>query len=233
METVRQIRAEHGGSVNDVLLAAVTRGFRDVLRERRELSDGLIVRSLIPVSIRCPEERGVATNRLSAVLANLPVAETDPIRRLHLVKDQMQQLKRTSQAVGAELLTHLLGATPPSLLRLGARVAFQLRQSLVQTRTTNVPGPGFPLYVLGRKLVQVHPYAPIGDNVKIAVAIFSYLDEISFGITADASAAADLGVLAKGIHRGVAELQPPATRKAQPRPARQQTAGGRAAALRA
>ena len=231
MNTVRQIRAEHGGSVNDVVLAAITRGFRDLLIERRALSDGLCVRSLIPVSIRCPEERGVTTNRLSAVLANLPVAESDPIRRLHLVRDQMQQLKRTNQAVGAELLTHMLGATPPSLLRLGARVAFQLPQSLVQTMTTNVPGPGFPLYVLGRKMVQVHPYAPIGDNVKIAIAIFSYLNELSFGITADATAAADLSVLARGIHRGLAELQPAAIR-AHPRPARQQNAGSRTAALR-
>lgn len=211
MKTVRQIRAEHGGSVNDVVLAAVTRGFRDLLIERRALSDGLIVRSLIPVSIRCPEERGVVTNRLSAVLANLPVAESDPVRRLHLVRDQMQQVKRTNQAVGAELLTHMLGATPPGLLRLGARIAFQLPQSLVQTMTTNVPGPWFPLYVLGRKMVHVHPYAPIGDNVQIAVAIFSYLNELSFGITADSSAASDLDVVVQGIHRGLAELQPAAT----------------------
>jgi hypothetical protein len=90
--------------------------------------------------------------------------------------------------------------------------------------TTNVPGPGFPLYVLGRKMVQVHPYAPIGDNVKIAVAIFSYLNELSFGITADSSAAADLSVLAQGIHRGLAELQPAASR-ARPRPARRHNAG--------
>jgi WS/DGAT/MGAT family acyltransferase len=211
LSSVKRIRGEYGGSVNDVLLAAITSGFRDLLIERRELSDGLIVRSLVPVSIRCPEERGVATNRLSAVLANLPVAESDPVRRLHLVRDQMQQIKQTNQAVGAEILTQMLGATPPTLLRLAARVAFQLPQSLVQTMTTNVPGPGFPLYVLGRKMVHIHPYAPIGDNVKIAVAIFSYLGELSFGITADASAASDLDVLAQGIHRGLAELRPAAT----------------------
>ena len=207
LHMVKQIRAEYGGSVNDVLLAAITRGFRDLLMERRELSDGLIVRSLIPISIRCPEERGVATNCLSAVLANLPVAESDPIRRLQLVRDQMQHIKRTNQAVGAELLTQVLGATPPTLLRLGARVALQLPQFMVQTMTTNVPGPGFPLYVLGRKMLQVHPYAPIGSNVKIAIAIFSYLGELSFGITADSSAGSDLDVLAKGIRRGLAELQ--------------------------
>jgi diacylglycerol O-acyltransferase len=208
LKMVKQIRAEHGASVNDVLLAAITRGFRDLLMARRELSDGLIVRSLVPISIRCPQERGVTTNRVSAVLANLPVAESDPVRRLQLVRDQMEQIKRTNQATGAELLTQLLGATPPTLLRLGARVAFQIPQPLVQTMTTNVPGPGFPLYVLGRKMVQAHPYAPIGDNVRIAIAIFSYLGELSFGITADSSAASDLDVLARGIHRGLAELQP-------------------------
>jgi WS/DGAT/MGAT family acyltransferase len=206
LNMVKQIRAEYGGSVNDVLLAAVTRGFRDLLIKRRELSEGLVVRSLVPISIRCPEERGVTTNRLSAVLANLPVAESDPVRRLQLVRDQMQQIKRTNQAVGAELLTQMLGAAPPTLLMLGTRAAFEFPQSLVQTMTTNVPGPGFPLYVLGRKMVQLHPYAPIGDNMKIAVAIFSYAGELSFGITADSSAASDANVLAQGIRRGLAEL---------------------------
>ena len=220
LNIVRQIRADYGASVNDVLLAAITRGFRDLLIERRELSDGLIVRSLVPISIRRPEERGVATNRLSAVLANLPVAESDPIRRLQLVRDQMQQIKRTNQSVGTELLTQVLGAAPPPLLGLGARAAFQLPQSLVQTMTTNVPGPGFPLYVLGRKMVHVHPYAPIGDNVKIAVAIFSYLDEVSFGITADSSAASDVRVLAQGIQRGLAELRPAAASHTESRRAK-------------
>jgi WS/DGAT/MGAT family acyltransferase len=233
LSMVKQIRAEYGASVNDVLLAAITRGFRDVLIERRELTDGLIVRSLVPISIRCPDERGVITNRLSAVLANLPVAESDPIRRLQLVRDQMQEVKQTNQAVGAELLTQMLGAAPPTLLRLGARVAFQFPQSLVQTMTTNVPGPGFPLYVLGRKMLQVHPYAPIGDNVKIAVAIFSYLGELSFGITADSSAASDLDVLAQGIHRGLAELQPAATSRANATAStRTVPPSGRRAALR-
>ena len=209
LDRVRQIRAEFGGTVNDVLLAAIARGFRDLLMERRELSDGLIVRSLVPISIRSQEERGVITNRLSAVLANLPVAESDPIRRLQLVSEQMDHIKRTRQAAGAELITRRLGAAPSTLLSLGARAAFQIPQPLVQTMTTNVPGPQFPLYLLGRRMVQAHPYAPIGDNVKIAIAIFSYLGQVSFGITADSSAENALDVIAQGIHHGLAELQPP------------------------
>jgi WS/DGAT/MGAT family acyltransferase len=214
---VKRIRAALGGTVNDVLLAAITRGFRDLLIERGELSDGLVVRSLVPISLRRKDERGFITNRVSAVLANLPVAEPDPVRRLELLRGQMDDLKRTRQAVGAELLTEMLGFAAPTLLALGSRAAFQLPQPLVQTVTTNVPGPRFPLFILGRLMVEAYPYVPIGDNVRISIAIFSYLDRFSFGITADYSAAPDLDVLTKGIRRGLAELQERSTtRRAAP-----------------
>jgi WS/DGAT/MGAT family acyltransferase len=214
---VKRIRAALGGTVNDVLLAAITRGFRDLLIERGELSEGLVVRSLVPISLRRKDERGVITNRVSAVLANLPVAEPDPVRRLELLRGQMDDLKRTRQAVGAELLTEMLGFAAPTLLALGSRAAFQLPQPLVQTVTTNVPGPRFPLFILGRRMVEAYPYVPIGDNVRISIAIFSYLDRFSFGITADYSAAPDLDVLTKGIRRGLAELQAQsATRRTAP-----------------
>jgi len=79
----------------------------------------------VPVSV-CGQAKGTPTNRLSAVLANLPVAEADPARRLRLVRDQMDEIKRTSQAAGAELLTQMLGAAPPALLELGSRAAVQI-----------------------------------------------------------------------------------------------------------
>ena len=189
-----------------MVLAAVTRGFRDLLTARGELADGLVVRSLVPVSVRTPDEHGVITNRVSAVLANLPVGEPDPVRRLQLIRGEMDEIKRTSQAVGAELLTGMLGLALPTLMAYGVRAAFQVPQPLVQTVTTNVPGPPIPLYLLGRKLRQLHPYVPIGDSVHISVAILSYLGRLSFGITADPEAVPDLDVLTKGVRRGLAEL---------------------------
>ena len=137
-----------------------------------------MVRSLVPVSVRTPDEHGVITNRVSAVLANLPVGEPDPVRRLQLIRGEMDEIKRTSQAVGAELLTGMLGLTLPTLMAYGVRAAFQVPQPLVQTVTTNVPGPPIPLYLLGRKLRQLHPYVPIGDSVHISVAILSYLGRL-------------------------------------------------------
>lgn len=203
---VKQIRRELGGTVNDVLLAAITRGFRDLLAARGELAAGLVVRSLVPVSVRGQDDQGVIANRVSAVLANLPVGEDDPLRRLALLRDQMDDLKRTHQAVGAEFLTEMLGFAAPALLALGSRAAFSMRQPLVQTVTTNVPGPRVPLFVLGRRLAEVYPYVPIGNSLRIGVAVISYLDQFSFGITADYNSVPDVEILAAGIGRGLAEL---------------------------
>ena len=206
LSEVKQIRRTHGGTVNDVLLAAITRAFRDLLEDRGELSDGLVVRSLVPVSVRGQDEGGAVTNRVSAVLANLPVGEPDPLRRLALVREQMDGIKRTYQAVSAEILTGMLGFAAPMWLALGSRAAFRVPQPLVQTVTTNVPGPRFPLYILGRRMLAAYPYVPIGNRLRISVAIFSYLDSFSFGITADYNSVPDLDVLIGGIGRGLAEL---------------------------
>lgn len=202
----KRVRGAFGGTVNDVVLAAITSGFRDLLKSRGELAAGTIVRTLVPVSVRDHDERGVTSNRISALLANLPVAEADPVRRLELISGQMSDLKRHRQAVGAELLTGMLGFAAPTLLALGSRAAFRIPQPLVQTVTTNVPGPRFPLYVMGRRMTEVYPYVPIGDNLRISVAIFSYTDDLSFGITADYAAVPDLDVLTAGIGAGLAEL---------------------------
>ncbi len=205
---VKRIRRALDVTVNDVVLAAITTGFRDLLRSRGELEDGVVVRSLVPVSLRGQDERQPVSNKVSAILVNLPVGESGPLLRLELLHGQMQDLKRTRQAVGAELLTGALGFAAPALLALGSAAAFRIPQPLVQTVTTNVPGPGFPLYLLGRQMLEVYPYVPIGDNVRIGVAVFSYLDRFSFGITADYSAVReeDLGALTDGIGRGLAEL---------------------------
>lgn len=206
MATVQAIRAGLGGTVNDVLLAAITSGFRDLLDARGELAGDLVVRSLVPVSVRSQDEQGMITNRISAVLANLPVTEPDPRQRLALLREQMDEMKHTAQQQGGVLLTGLAGLTLPVLLAYGAHAAFQIPQPLVQTVTTNVPGPPVPLYLLGRKLTRIYPYVPIGDNERISIAIMSYQRRLTFGITADYAAVPDLAVLATGIHRGVAEL---------------------------
>jgi WS/DGAT/MGAT family acyltransferase len=206
--TVKRIRQALDVTVNDVVLAVITAGFRDLLRARGELSDELVVRSLVPVSLRVAHDHTPVSNKISAILVNLPVADPDPVRRLEKLNRQMDDLKRTRQAAGPEFVTGILGFTAPALLALGSRAAFRMPQPLVQTVTTNIPGPGFPLYLLGRQMTEVYPYVPIGNKLRIGIAVYSYLDTFAFGITADHSAVPepDLEVLTGGISCGLAEL---------------------------
>jgi WS/DGAT/MGAT family acyltransferase len=213
MAHIKRVREAFGVTVNDVLLATTTAGFRELLKSSGELPDDLVVRSLVPVSLRSEDDRQPVSNRISAILVNLPVGEKDPVERLRSLHREMDDLKRTRQAAGAEFLTGLLGFAAPSLLALGSRAAFRIPQPLVQTVTTNVPGPRFPLYLLGRKLTELYPYVPIGDNLRIGVAIFSYLDTFAFGVTADYRAVTedDLSALTAGFDSGLAELRKHAT----------------------
>ena len=211
MAEVKRVRKAIGGTVNDVVLTAITRGFRDLLAARGELTDDLTVRSLVPVSVRAESERGTLNNRVSGVLVNLPVGEPDPLLRLSSLRTQMDDLKRTRQAVGAEVLTDLAGFAASTLLALGSRAAFRLPQPLVQTVTTNVPGPRFPLYVLGSMMLEAYPYVPIASNLRISIGIFSYTDRLYFGINADFDTVPDVDTLSDGIRAGFDELTTLAT----------------------
>ena len=206
LDEVKQVRKAAGGTVNDVILAAVTRGFRDLLIARDELSDGPVVRTMVPVSTRAADQRGVLTNRVAAVLVNLPVGEADPLRRLALIREQMDDLKRSQQAVGADALVGLAEFAAPTLMMLGSRVAARVPQQLLQTVTTNVPGPRVPLYLLGRRMTELYPYIPLFNGMRIAVGIYSYLGTFYFGLNADFDAVPEVGVLADGIRAGFDEM---------------------------
>jgi diacylglycerol O-acyltransferase len=166
-----------------------------------------MVRTAVPVSLRTSDEPGQLTNRVAPVFVNLPCGEDDPLRRLHRIRVQMDDLKRSHQEVGSTTLTRLTDtAVAPALLTLATRTPLRLHNPVVQTITTNVPGPQFPLYVLGRKALELHPYVPITGGMRVATAIFSYLGRLNFGITGDFDAMPDLEVLAKGIRAGFDEL---------------------------
>jgi diacylglycerol O-acyltransferase / wax synthase len=202
---VKVIRGALGGTVNDVVLAAITSAFRELLISRGESVDR-VLRSLVPVSVRRPGERGVYNNQVSAMFADLPVSIEDPAERLNAIREQMDDLKNSKQAVAGEVLTSLSGFAPPMLLTLGARAASKLPQRSVNTGTTNVPGPQFPLYASGRRLLESFPYIPLFANVRLAVAIFSYNGALSFGVSGDYDSTPDLEVLCAGIERGMQEL---------------------------
>ena len=208
---IKAVRQALGGTFNDVVLAAITSGFRDLLLERGESVDR-VVRTLVPVSVRPRDDRGRAVgdgtyeNKVSAMFAELPVSITDPVERLHAITAQMNGLKDSHQAVAGEALTSMSGFAPPMLLALGMRIATRMAQRNINTVTTNVPGPQFPLYVVGRRMIKAFPYVPLAGQIRIGLAIFSYDGQVNFGITGDYDSSQDLDVLARGIEEGMKQL---------------------------
>ena len=205
LSDVKEVRSAFGGTINDVVLAVITCGFRDLLTSRGESTESP-VRSLVPVSVRAQDATGVYDNRVSAMFADLPVAIEDPVERLATIHDQMTHLKDTHEAVAGEALTSLTGFAPEVLLATGGWLATRAPQRNVNTVTTNVPGPRVPLFIAGRRMLEAFPYVPLGGHVRCGVAIFSYDGSLGFGVTGDYDTAPDIAVLSAGIERGMGEL---------------------------
>jgi WS/DGAT/MGAT family acyltransferase len=208
---IKTVRNRFGGTFNDVVLALIASGFRDLLLKRGESVEHPL-RSMVPVSVRARDESGRAVgdgsmaNRISAVFAQLPVHLSDPVERLTSLSTQMAGLKETNSAVAGEVLAGLSGFAPPMLLSLAGRLGTKVAQSAVNTITTNVPGPQIPLYAAGRRMRRVYPYVPLGMRLRIGVAIFSYDGTVTFGVTGDYDGASDISVLSDGIGHAMHDL---------------------------
>jgi WS/DGAT/MGAT family acyltransferase len=204
LEDVKRIKNSLDATVNDVVVAIVTGGLRRLLRARGERVDDVELRAMIPVSVRADEQRGALGNQVASMWAALPVHESDPVRRVELVSRHLRDLKGSGQAVGAKILTSLGEYAPPTILAQASRVV--ARQRAFNLVITNVPGPQIPLYSLGRQMQEVYPILPLSENTTLGVALLSYNGTIGFGLLGDYDAAADLGVLAEGIEKSLAEL---------------------------
>jgi diacylglycerol O-acyltransferase / wax synthase len=207
LDDVKRIRSGLGGTVNDVVLTLVTNGFHELLTGRGEtVAARRSVRTMVPVSVRRPGERGTYNNRVSAVFARLPVGIDDPVKRLADIRRQMDGIKSSKQAVAGDVLAQLSGFAPPLLLALGSRAMTRSARLNMDTATTNVPGPQIAVHALGRTLVESYPYVPIVSTIRIVVAVFSYAGDLYFGVTGDRDHAPDIDALTYGIEAGVSPL---------------------------
>jgi diacylglycerol O-acyltransferase len=192
------------------VLAVVAGGFRDLIVARGEDPAEVVLRSLIPVSVRPPGTADVLDNRVSAIFFELPTGIADPVERLHAVSAAMERLKGSHEAETGAALNAALGSLPHPLVAGAVRGVAALNrvapQHMVNTVVTNVPGPGFPLYAAGRELVDYLPFVPLSSGVRIGVAIVSYNGLLRFGVTGDATTAPDVDVVAAGIEAGIGEL---------------------------
>ena len=206
LDDIKTVRQAFGGTVNDVVLTAVSRGFRELLLHRGEPVADRTVTTLIPVSMRAADARGVFDNRVSAVYARLPVGIGDPIECLSAIRAHMDTLKQSHEIDASAAVVGISDFAPPVVAAALAR-AIVHSQEVVQTVATNVPGPQVPLYVCGRRMQAAYPYVPIAGHIRVGVAIWSYCGDVYFGITGDWDGAPDIEKIAYGIDRAFEELR--------------------------
>jgi diacylglycerol O-acyltransferase len=172
LAVVREIKTKLGGTINDVVLACVAGAIRKLLiGENVDVAD-LDFRVFIPVSTRDESQRGKLGNRVSMVVASLPIAEPEPKKRLEKIIEETRTIKESSQAEGAEAFEEVSDLISAGLIASLAKLAASRRTfNLV---VTNVPGPPVPIYLNGAKLLASYPLVPLYKNQALGVALFSY-----------------------------------------------------------
>jgi len=221
LNDIKAIKYELGGTVNDVLLATVAGGLGKHLRRRGQSTDGLELKAMVPVSVRTDLERGALGNRVAAIMAPLPVWCQEPVARLDIVREELKNLKSGGQAVGAKVLTELSGFAPPTIMDQASRL--MSRQRFFNLVVTNVPGPQFPLYLGGRRMLDPFPMAPLAKNQGLGIALLSYDGRLNFGLVGDYDLLWDLDDLALDIGESLGELASEAgvELRKEPEPARE------------
>jgi diacylglycerol O-acyltransferase / wax synthase len=204
LSEIKEIRKALGGTVNDVLLTGVAGGLKRLFIHRADPTDDLQLRVLCPVSVRSDDQRGSLGNKVSAMFVTLPVDGRPAVDRLRAISLQTEDLKERRQAVGAEMLINLTDYVAPTLMSLAARAAH--RQPFFNLIVTNVPGPQYPLYLMGGRLLEAFPIVPLTRNLTVVVGILSYDGTLHFGLWADRDAFGDLEVFAGGLDDAFAEL---------------------------
>lgn len=210
LDSVKSVGHTLGGTVNDVVLTAITMGYRDLVQKAGDDPSESVITSLVPVSVRGSDGDGVLDNRVSALLMNLPVDYEEPLECFEEVKSRMAELKGSHMAEAGSVVTDLSDLAPPvmveSLTKVGLLAQHRSAQRSITTITTNVPGPQFPLYCLGREMLEYLPFVPISYGTRVATAILSYNGSVAFGLTADYDAELDIEALGDGIISGMNRL---------------------------
>ncbi len=213
LESYRKIRAEHGCTVNDVVLSVVSGAMRNWLLSRGEpVTSSSRLRAMVPLSVRGQADvpssasPGTSGNRVSSFIVDLPVGEPSPVVRLHQVTHAMRAHTAGAQTVGADTLVRIGGFAPPTLHALGARAASGISKRIFNLVVTNVPGPQFPLYAAGARMLEMFPVVPLAKGQALAIGLTSYDGGVFYGFNGDRDAMSDVDVLAGMVDEALDEL---------------------------
>jgi diacylglycerol O-acyltransferase len=208
LEDYRRVRKVHGGSVNDVILAAVTGALRAWLVARGTPSAGMRqLRAMVPMSVIDDELEATSLgSQIAGHLVSLPIGEASPVVRLHQVSYAFKAHSETGRAVAANRLAGIAGFAPTTFHALGSRVAAQQFRKGFDLTITNVPGPQFPLYAAGARMLETYPVQPLLPGQALAIGVTSYDGGVFYGITADRDALPDVAVLGQCLTEALEEL---------------------------
>jgi diacylglycerol O-acyltransferase len=225
LDRVKALKNRLGGTVNDIVLAIVSGGIRSyLLRRGVKIAPGFVFRTFCPVGIRTPRRSAAGGNFVSAMLAELPVGEADALQRLERVREMTGRRKNAAPVHGTEVLETLADEVFPSVLGvLAATVERSLAYNLV---CTNVPGPPFPLFLLGARMTESYPLVPLFGHQGVGIALLSYAGKLCWGFSADRDVVPDLHDLVEAVRAAFDELCEKAS--LAPAPVRGRRAGSEA-----
>ena len=203
---VDAVRARFGGTVNDVVLAMVSRGFHALLSARGEKLVAGEVRCMVPVNVRTSSEAEAGANKVSFVLVDLPVEISETRDAYLALRGRVRGVKKSSAKSAVQTGFALADRVPSPVASAFIAAVRQVPQRIITTVCTNVPGPRSTQTLIGRRLVELYPYVPIGDRIRIAVAVTSYEGRLHFGVTCDRSSVQDADVFVAGMATGLRDL---------------------------
>ena len=210
LPTVKAVKNATGATVNDVVLALCAGALRSYLEEHDEQPDGPLV-AMVPVSVRGDEEKDALGNRVTSVFASLATDVDDPVKRLEVIHECMAEVKEQQKALGADTLGDWAEFAAPALAGTAARLYSRTKMAdrhrpIFNVTISNVPGPPFPLYSIGARMVANYPVGPVMDGGGLNMTVMSYLDQLDFGLQACPDVLPDLWSLADALPTALDEL---------------------------
>jgi diacylglycerol O-acyltransferase len=233
LDEVKAVKNELGGTVNDIVLALCAGALRSYLERRGELPDEPLV-AMVPISVRTEDEKGQLGNKVSSMLTSLATDVDDPIKRLDAIHHGTQVAKEQDKAIGAETLTNWAEFAAPAVAARAARLISRMKvldrlRPIFNVTISNVPGPPFPLYSAGAKMVALYPMGPILDSAALNITVMSYMNAMYIGVVACRDTLPDVDDIATGLNDALEELKKAAgvvTKDVSPAPETQPEADG-------
>jgi len=210
LSDAKTVKRAFGTTVNDVVLALCAGALRRYFDERGEHPDGALV-AMVPMSVRTEEEKGALGNRVTSMLTSLATDIDEPVVRLMAIHENMRRAKDQTNAIGADTLTDWAEFAAPAVFSRATRLYSRMRMAdrhrpLFNVTISNIPGPPFPLYSAGARLVANYPVGPIFDGGALNMTVMSYQDSLDFGLQACPDLVDDVWSIADGLRDAMDEL---------------------------